>query len=375
MLKNLFKNYIYPIATLVGGIVGVGFLSLPYIALQVGTPVMIFYFVVLTAFIVFIHEIFVKISLQTPDHKRWPGFVGFYFGPWAKKIVLCLMVSGICGVMLAYIIVGGQFLATLLQPLFGQSSALYSVMYFMLASIFIYSGTKLISWIDFLALSSLLVIMLLILVKGFSHININHFFLSAPGLSDAKTLFLPYGAIMFSLWGTGLIPSVEEMISQNKRALKTVVIWGTLIPALFYALFTFLILSITGPATSSSALTGLMHVLPGQVAMIAILIGVISTFVALVALGLLLKEILMYDVGFSPKISWSVVFFVPLILFFLGLNSFISLISFVGGFLLPIDGILILMMYLKIGGKKIVAIPLAIFFVLGLFYEIIYLIN
>jgi len=40
--------------------------------------------------------------------------------------------------------------------------------------------------------------------------------------------------------------------------------------------------------------------------------------------------------------------FIPMILFLLGLRSFIAIISFVGGVLLVIDSILILLMYRKI---------------------------
>ncbi|MDP2741348.1 MAG: hypothetical protein Q8O66_01510, partial [bacterium] len=61
-----------------------------------------------------------------------------------------------------------------------------------------------------------------------------------------------------------------------------------------------------------------------------------------------------------------------LVLFLLGLNSFIGLISFIGGVLLGIDGILILLMYKKIGGKKKVIYPLVLIFLLGIIYEIAY---
>ena len=94
MVKNLLKNYIYPIIALVGGVVGVGFLSLPYITLQVGIWPMLFYFITLTGLMLFINLIFVKISLKTPDFKRFPGFVGFYLGKSAKKFTLAMVIFG-----------------------------------------------------------------------------------------------------------------------------------------------------------------------------------------------------------------------------------------------------------------------------------------
>src|SRR5437764_1064498 len=110
MLNNLFRDYIYPIATLSGGAMGVGFLSLPYIALKVGIWAMFFYFIALTALVLVINLIFGEISLKTPDFKRFPGFVEFYLGTWAKMVSLVLIILGSLGMLLAYLIIDGQFL-------------------------------------------------------------------------------------------------------------------------------------------------------------------------------------------------------------------------------------------------------------------------
>jgi len=183
---------------------------------------------------------------------------------------------------------------------------------------------------------------------------------------------LPYGAIMFSLWGTGLIPEIEEMLRGSKKSLKKVIIAGTLIPAAVYLVFIFLILGITGPQTTDSALLGLKNVLGNGIISIALLIGVITTFIAFIACGLLLKKVFMYDLGVKELPAWVFVCFIPLILFLLGVNSFINLISFVGGILLGIDGILIMLMYRKIGGKPIIVYPLMLVFILGIIYSLIY---
>ena len=92
MVKDLFRDYIYPIAVFSGGMVGVGFLSLPYIAMKSGIWLTFGYFVALTALVVFINLIFCDISLQTPDFKRFPGFVGHYLGKWPQAFTMVLMI-------------------------------------------------------------------------------------------------------------------------------------------------------------------------------------------------------------------------------------------------------------------------------------------
>src|SRR5258706_936987 len=157
MLKDLFKNYIYPISTLSGSIIGVGFLSLPYTALKIGIWPMLFYFMVLTGLIVSLHVIFGQICLKTSDYKRFPGFVGFHLGKFAKIISLILMILGSFGVLLIYLIVGGQFLTTMASPFFGGNMLFYVFLYFSVGSLLIYFGIKTISRIEFLVLVLLLI--------------------------------------------------------------------------------------------------------------------------------------------------------------------------------------------------------------------------
>lgn len=371
--KNFFKQYVLPVATLSSSIIGVGFLSLPYIALKVGVWAMVFYFIVLTVLMMFLHIIVGKISLKTPDFKRWPGFVGYYLGNIPKEVMMVLIVFGIMAVMLVYLIIGSQFLSVVLAPFFGGNILTYVLLYFAVTSIFIYLGVKAISRVDFLALLLLLAILLLIVFKGLPYIdlqNLNIF----PQENFKSSWFLPYGALLFSLWGAAFIPEVEEMVRGNKKALKTIVIVSTLITAIFYFLFTFLILSITGNGTTESALVGLGGYLGKGVMSVVLCMGVITTFIAFIAEGLLLKKIFMYDMGVKHFPAFVFTCFAPLILFLLGVNSFIPLISFIGGVLLSIDGILILLMYKKIGGRNIIIYPLVIFFILGIAYELFYFI-
>src|SRR3989344_2450756 len=127
MLGNIFKNYIYPVAVMSGSIIGVGFLALPYITLQVGIVTMLFYFVILTTLIVYLHVMFAKISLKTPDFKRFPGFVRYYFGAVPEKMTLILTIFGSFGILLVYLLVGGQFLTAIFSPVFGLSESNYII--------------------------------------------------------------------------------------------------------------------------------------------------------------------------------------------------------------------------------------------------------
>ncbi len=374
--KELFKKYIYPVATLSGSIIGVGFFSLPYVAMKAGIWLTLFYFTVLTVVMLGIHLIFAEISLNTPDFKRFPGFAGHYLGKKGEAVALIASVVGTFGVLLAYLIIGGEFLSGILSPYIGGNSASYTFFYFLAAGIIVFFGIKIISKVELFVLLLLFVSIIFIFIKGFFQIKSGNIFaLPAATLGDWKNFFLPYGPIIFAMWGTGLIPEVEEMLIGSKELVKKVIVISTLIPAIIYLLFTLLILGITGGQTTETALSGLGNFLGSGVVSIALLAGVATTFAAFVSQALTLKKTLMYDLGVKPWQAFVMTCFTPLILFLLGLKSFIPLVSFIGGILLGIDGILILLMYKKIGGKKSLIYSLSLIFMLGIIYELVYSIK
>ncbi|MDI6591910.1 MAG: aromatic amino acid transport family protein, partial [Patescibacteria group bacterium] len=393
MSKILFKlkTFIFPIATLSGTIIGVGFFSLPYITSKVGIWVMLGYFLVLGTLVILVHLFFGELALKTPDLKRLPGFAAYHLGKWGEKIALLSSIFGIFGAILAYLIVGGEFLENLLSPIFGGGNFVYTLIYFIFGAILIFFGIKAISKFEFWALILFFSILIFIFFRGFSQIKLSNLFLSP----DFSQLFLPYGPILFSLWGAALIPEVEEMLKERKDLLKWVIFLSVLIPIFVYLFFIYLILGITGSQTTEFALTGLRNFLGDEISSLALLFGILTTFTSFITLGLTLKKIFWYDLKIKKNLAWAITCFFPLILFLIGIKSFIPVITFIGGIMLGIDGILILLMYHKLQVKSqnyipplhppalragpsskvkslLMIFPFVLVFLAGIIYEIIY---
>lgn len=374
MFKYFLRYYIYPVATLSCGAIGVGFLSLPYVAKTASIWLMLFYFVVLTALILLINLIFGQISLKTPDFKRFPGFVGYYLGNWGKTFAFVSTIFGSFGVLLVYLIVGAEFLTSALQPIFGQSVLFYAIIYFVCASVIVLLDISAVKKVNLAVLILLFLSIIFIFIKGFWQIKLGNIF--GYGFKfELSKLLLPYGPIMFALWGSGLIPEVEEMLGKKKNLIKKIIIASTFLPAVFYVLFVFLILGICGSQTTEMALTGLKSFLNNGAVLISLLIGFSVTFIAFISQGITLKKVLKYDLKVGSWQAFIITCFTPMALFLMGLKFFIPLISFIGGVLLSINGILILLMYKKIGGRKIIIYPLSLVFFLITIYEIVYFIK
>ncbi len=362
------SKLIYPIATLSGTIIGVGLFSLPYITSKVSFWVMLGYFFVLGILIILVHLFFGELALKTPDFKRLPGFAKFHLGNWGQNLAYISTILGIFGAILAYLIVGGEFLTELFSPILGGNSLIWTIFYFVLGATIIFLGIRVISKVEFWGLISFFLVLIAIFFRSQPFLKVGNLFPSP----DLGSLFLPYGAILFSLWGADLIPEAEEMLKENKKLLPKVIIIATLIPMIIYLFFIYLILGITGPQTTESALIGLKSFLGDGTVSLLLLFGVLTTFTSFITLGLTLKKVFWYDLKIERNLAWLITCSLPLILFLIGVKQFIPVISFVGGVMLGIDGILILLMYRKIKPKQILVYPLFLILFGGIIYEIIY---
>ena len=360
---------VYAIATLSGTIIGAGLFALPYITLKLGFWVILGYFLVLGSFITLIHLFFGELALKTPDFKRLPGFAKIYLGRKGEVVSYIATILSIFGALLAYLILGGEFLTELLQPYLGGGELLYTVFYFIIASAVIFYGIKAVSKVEFWGLILFFIILFAIFFQGQPFITADHLF-TAP---DWSLIFLPYGVILFSLWGATLIPEIEEMLGEKKKVISKVIPIAILIPALVYLFFIYLILGITGPQTTESALAGLRTVLGGGITSLALFFGLLTTFTSFITLGLTLKKVFHYDLKLKKIVAWTITCFAPLFLYLAGVKSFIAVIGVVGGIMLAVDGILILLMYRKLRPeRKILVYPLILLLLGGIIYSIIY---
>ena len=373
IFNRKISNGVYALSILSGTIIGVGLFSLPYITSKVGVFVILGYLLILGVIAIIIHSFFGEIALKTPDFLRLPGFAKIYLGDLGKRAALISTILGLFGAILAYLIIGGEFLGSLLKPVFGGSSSIYTLFYFALGAGLIYFGIKAISKVEFWGLILFFIILILIFFRGQPFLRIENLLL----IPEPGFLFLPYGAVLFSLWGAALIPEVEEMLKENKKLLRKIIPIAILIPILVYLFFIFLILGITRPQTTESALIGLRNVLGDGIVSLALLFGLLTTFTSFIALGLTLKKVFWYDLKIGRNLAWAITCFIPLFLFLIGFQSFINVISVVGGVMIGIEAILILLMYRKVfpGKNKFLIFPLALIFLVGIVYEIIYFVK
>ncbi len=372
MFSSQTKQLLSAIFVLTGTIIGVGFFALPYLTAQVGLPAMLFYFVVIGGLIALVHWCFGEVALNTPDFLRLPSYSEHYFGKPGKGLAFWISVIGSYGSILAYLVIGGRFLHNILGNILGSGDFIYCIIYFSFGALLVALGTNSVRNISGVDILILLFFILYLAFFGKPYFSISNLLTVSPSWNN---IFLPYGPILFSLWGATMIPEIEEMLGKNKRYLKKAIVMGVIISIIFYLVFSILVSGITGIDTSDDAISGLKAIFGGQLVFIGSIMGLITTFTSFVAIALTQRKIFNYDLRLTKRISLLLVLVIPLILFIIGFQNFIGIISFFGGVAMGLEGILIMAMYYKITGRLWVAAPLALIFLGGMIYEIVMAIN
>jgi len=367
------KDFLKALSVLIGTIIGVGIFGLPYVAAKAGFFIVLFYFLIICSAVIFIHIIFGEICLGTKTIHRLPGYVGEYLGKKWKIFSFLVVIAGMIGASLAYLIVGGEFLKLLFNSYLGENNLIYTLIFFSLGSLFILRGIRAISQIELSLVFILFIILFIFLIQAWPLINFDYF-----KTLDWQFLFLPYGVLIFSLWGSPVIPEVKEMLKGDSQKLKKVIFLSILISAFVYLFFILIIFGACGPNTSENALAGFASVVGNNIIKFGFLFGIIACFTSFLTLGLTLKKVFWFDFGLSQGLAWFIACFTPLFLFLIKNPQFINIVNLTGSLAIGSEGIIIVFLYQAFLKKKYkkkmnpLLYLLPILFILGIGWQIFY---
>jgi tyrosine-specific transport protein len=176
--------------------------------------------------------------------------------------------------------------------------------------------------------------------------RINPDFISYLSL-NLKDYFLPYGVILFSIDGMAVVPEIKEILKNEEKSMKEVIIFGSIIPIIVYLIFIISVFGITGFNTTTEGMIGLSSVIGRGVMYIGFIFGILATFTSYLTMGDTLKKEFHYDWKVPHFTAWVLACFPALLLYLAGFKNFIGIIGFVGAVSFGIDIIIITAIYLK----------------------------
>ncbi|NCN59096.1 hypothetical protein GW940_04230 [Candidatus Microgenomates bacterium] len=359
------------IAILAGTTIGAGIFAVPYAIAQIGFIPGLLYLLVIGGLMILLNLMYGEIVLRTKGDHQLTGYSQIYFGKKGKMIATLVMLVGLYGALLAYLIQIGVFAYGLLGV---GSPLIWSMVFFSMISLAVLKGVRFVAKLETLLLGGLLLLLLMLLGGSLVRLNLDNF----TGFNPVN-IFLPFGVLLFALTGATVIPEVEELMRRQHSRLKQVIFIGSFIPLVVYFLFAFAVVGVSGLGTSQDAITGLAGLLPQGIVAGGALLGIVTMGGSFLTLAYILREVWYRDYHCNRFTSWSLAVFPPLLLFFVGFASFFQVLQITGALTGGMTGILIGSLYLKalkskdwtsaysLKLPKVVVLVIILVFALGVF--------
>lgn len=346
--RQLFIRSIQP---LVGSVIGVGIFGLPFVFAQAGIGIALIHLVVLAVVNGTLLLVYADIIRNTKGNPRLTGLVRRYLGNGWSHLATVSLFGGSWGALVAYIIVGGEFLHALFAPLIGGGLFTYQMVFYAGCALLVIGGIGFISRLEVAFVMTLLAMLALIMIGSVPHVDVSNF-----AHVDTENWFLPFGVVLFAFGGIAAVPEMAHVLGRQKgRYLRPAIITGMVVVSIVYLLFSSIVTGVTGTNTTDEAILGLGAAVGDWALVLGAMIGLFSVFTSFLILAVSIMDTMIYDYKWRYLQGWALSVTVPLVIFLLGARSFIGVIGFTGGVLGSFIGLLVLYTYTK--AKKDVCTP------------------
>lgn len=327
-------------ALLIGTTIGAGMFGLPYVMSRSGYVIGLGYLLALGIIVIILNLAYGEVILSTDGIHQLPAYVERYLGKRWKLVALLSMFIGLYGALTAYIIEAGSLLHDLLAPWLGGDVLWYRLGFFVLLSSALAFGLRVVTTVEKIVVVGVLALIVVLAIFGSPYIVFEHLI-----TADPVNFFLPFGVVLFALAAASSIPDMHRILLKQPQLLKRSIIIGTIIPIVAYVLFVTVVVGITGPDTTQSAVIGLGRVLGQPVLVLGAVFGVLAMSTTFLALGQALREVWRYDLKQGHWAAWWCVVLPPLLIVSLNVLSFVQILGICGALIGGLDGIVIMRMH------------------------------
>ena len=329
--------------SLIGAMIGVGVFGLPFAFVKAGFFVGLAYLVVLGLVVMTLQMMMAEVSLQTKGRHRLAGYIRRYFGKRWGFVSALVSLAMSWGALVAYVLVGAEFVHALLSPWLGGSMFLYQMVFLGVGFVVALRGLKLVAQTEAYLVAALVLAMVTIIARGMIHVDPVHLF-----KLDSFDLFLPYGVVLFSLGGISIVPELVDMMGRYKQHVRGVVLWATLAVIGLYGLFVTVVVGVSGANTTPEAIEGLAAVMGPWVLVLGSLLGFFAVSTSFLLHAITIQDLLEYDYNYTRLLAWFLALSVPTLVMLAGARDFIEVMSFTGGVFGGLIAIMAGALYLRV---------------------------
>ena len=357
------KSFLGSVGLLMASTIGAGMFSLPYIFKESGWLPGIFYILLLSGAVIFVHHLYWLALSRVDEKKRLLGLVRDRLGGVAFYAALVSIIVGLLLTLVIYLILAQNFGKIILPEPLGNFGA---GLFWLAVSLPLLLKLPRLVGAEFLAtiFKVLIVLMVFLLGKdGFS---------AAPSV-NMENIFLPFGAVLFSLAGwTAIEPMFDWQKKNSDSKFLSKLAIGTFFSAAIYLIF------IAGILGSDGVLSPDVFAGPSSWPLwelqIFALLGILAIWTPYIPVSLEIKNGLEKDLRIPAFWSFAAVLIIPPVIFLSGFFNFLGAIGLAGGVFLALQYVFIILVSKKIlalsGLKKFFANLLILVFLAAAVYSV-----
>jgi amino acid permease len=325
---------------LLGTVIGVGIFGLPYAFAQVGFAIGLVALVAVGFLSLMALLLYSDLILIRNGHGRYLSVVGHELNGVEKVLAGIAYFGAHYGALLAYVIVGGSFAHAVFSQFLGGSELIYLLVFWLVGSLLAGGG------LSFLVrLQGILFPLILLLVIIHAFVLAHHMSVSNLASFQPQNTVLSLGILLFAFSGLSAVPDMRDILKRNRKLMRRSLIVGMTVIGILYAVFSFLVVGVTGVGTSSEAITGLAPIIGPLAESLGSLLGLGIVMSAYLSTTVSLTNALVYDWRMGYLLAWGAVVALPMIFVLAGATNFISVIGLTGGILGSLLGIFLILAY------------------------------
>lgn len=347
--------------------VGDGVFALPFIFYAAGWFLSLAYIAALGTFVVAAHVVYLKTLEREDEKERLLGLAKKYFGETGFWIGFLAIVIGLLLTLVAYLILGTQFIHLALPAV--RLRYAFAAFWLIISLVALQSDKEL-RKLELTGICCTAGIIIIIFFSAWPNI-----LFAGVAAVNAKDLFLPFGAVLFSIAGwTSIEPAYE---SRKRGSLRMFDPWrplaaGTIFAGLLYIMFAAGIIGSAGMITPDTA-SGLVSWPLWKRDLLAAL-GLLAVATVYLPISREIKNALERDLKWPRGSSRPLIVLFPPALVLLGFNNFLAVVGLVGGAFLSLQYLLIISVgrrALKLSeSKKLFLDAIALVFIVAAVYSV-----
>jgi amino acid permease len=331
------RTILRSVLTLIGTIIGAGLFGIPAVFQQTGIFVGTILFSLVALLLLATHLLFIDVISRELERHRLPGYIGNALGHWAKSLAVLTHSFQLMGAGLAYVILGGEFLAIIAAHIgFSDHVLVWQILFWMMGGFIMLRGFKFLLRIEAWMTSLLIIVMLVTIVLGLSQA---HPVVWDQSFGWSQSIRIA-GVFVFALSGLTFLPEIYEIDGRHRSWARRSVIGGFAIAAILTWLFGFAVYSALGNGSISSPAV-LTQLFPPAWWWVIPLLGFLAVTNLFVTTTFNLQTTYVVDFYASRITAWIITLGAPLALLFLSGRNFFSIIGTIGSLFGATNGLLI----------------------------------